>query len=83
MLSIRGKLALLEARAAYDWEVDIFALIFSLLYSASGRREGEDKLWWSPSKKKGCLMLDSSTVSWFVLIALISLGKAFGRLRLL
>jgi hypothetical protein len=31
--------------------VDIFALFFSCLYLASGRRVGEDKLWWTPSKK--------------------------------
>jgi hypothetical protein len=39
------------ARAAYDWEVDIFALFFSFLYSVSRRREGEDKFWWTLSKK--------------------------------
>jgi hypothetical protein len=38
-------------RAAHDWEVDILTSFFSLLYSISLDRDGEDKLWWSPSRK--------------------------------
>jgi hypothetical protein len=40
------------ARAAHDWKVDTFASFFSLLYLASKRRKGEDKLWWTCSKKE-------------------------------
>jgi hypothetical protein len=32
------------ARTAHDWEVDVFASFFRVLYSARKRREGEDKL---------------------------------------
>jgi hypothetical protein len=39
------------ARAAHDWEVDVFASFFRVLYSVRVRREGEDKLWWVPSKR--------------------------------
>jgi len=38
-------------RAAYDWEVDVLASFFTLLYSIKLDRGGEDKLWWSPSRK--------------------------------
>jgi len=38
-------------RAAYDWEMDVLASFFSLLYSSRVDREGEDQLWWSPSHK--------------------------------
>jgi hypothetical protein len=39
------------ARTAHDWEVDAFALFFRVLYLARMRWEGEDKLWWVPSKR--------------------------------
>lgn len=39
------------AKAAHDWEIDIFALFFSWLYSVSWRHEGDAKLWRTPSKK--------------------------------
>jgi len=39
-------------RAAHDWEVDVFASFFNLLYSVRMRRDGVDKLWWSSSKKE-------------------------------
>jgi len=38
-------------RAAHDWEVDVLASFFSLLYSSRANYDGEDKLWWSPSHK--------------------------------
>lgn len=38
-------------RAAHDWEVDILASFFTLLYSICIDRDGEDKLWWSPACK--------------------------------
>jgi hypothetical protein len=39
------------ARAAQDWEVDAFVLFFRMLYLVRVRQEGEDKLWWVPSKR--------------------------------
>jgi hypothetical protein len=38
-------------RAAHDWEVDVLASFFSLLYSTRMDCDGEDQLWWSPSHK--------------------------------
>jgi hypothetical protein len=38
-------------RAAHDWEVDVLTSFFTLLYSISLDRDGEDKFWWSPSRK--------------------------------
>jgi hypothetical protein len=38
-------------RAAHDWEEDVFALFFKVLYSAKVRWEDEDKFWWVPSKR--------------------------------
>jgi hypothetical protein len=34
-------------RAAHDWEVDVLASFFILLYSIRVIREGEDKVWWT------------------------------------
>jgi hypothetical protein len=45
-------------RAAHDWEVDVFASFFNLLYSYRVRREDEDKLWWV-LQKKGCSCVSS------------------------
>jgi len=39
-------------RVAHDWEVDVLASFFTLLYSISLDRDGKDKLWWSPSRKE-------------------------------
>jgi hypothetical protein len=33
-------------RAVHEWEVDVFASLFNLLYSYRVRRKDEDKLWW-------------------------------------
>jgi hypothetical protein len=38
-------------RAAHDWVVDDLTSFFTLLYYISLDRDGEDKLWWSPSRK--------------------------------
>jgi len=38
-------------KAAHNWEVDVFASFFNLLYSIRVRWKDEDKLWWTPSKK--------------------------------
>jgi len=38
------------ARTAHYWGVDVFALIFKVLYSVRVRRKFEDKLWWAPFK---------------------------------
>lgn len=48
-------------RATHNWEVDVFASFFNLLYSYRVRREGEGKIWWAPSKK--CLFVVSSFYS--------------------
>jgi hypothetical protein len=39
-------------RAAHDWEVDVLASFFTLLYSIRFDRDGVDKLWWSSSHKR-------------------------------
>jgi hypothetical protein len=36
---------------AHDWGLVIVASFLTLLYSLRGRREGEDMLWWSISRK--------------------------------
>jgi hypothetical protein len=38
-------------RAAHDWEVDVLASFFTLLYSIRVRSVGDGKLWWTPSHK--------------------------------
>jgi hypothetical protein len=38
-------------QAAHGWEVDVLASFFTLLYSIRLDSDGEDKLWWSPSRK--------------------------------
>ena len=59
---------------AHDWEVNVFTSFFNLLYSYRVRREGEDKLWWVPSKN-GCSWLALSTKSLFVMMAFFSLEE--------
>jgi hypothetical protein len=39
------------ARAAHDWEVDVFASFLRVLHSAKMRQECEDKLWRVPLKR--------------------------------
>jgi hypothetical protein len=50
------------ARTAHNWEVDVFTLLFQVLYIGKVRWECEDKLWWVPSKK-GSVGIKSFTVS--------------------
>jgi hypothetical protein len=38
-------------RAAHNWEVDVLASFFTLLYSISVSRKREDQLWWFPVNK--------------------------------
>lgn len=38
-------------RAVHDWEVDVMASFFSLLYSSRVVHDGGDRLWWSLSHK--------------------------------
>jgi hypothetical protein len=66
-------------RAAHDWEVDVLASFFSLLYSSRVDREGKDQLWWSPSHK-GNLILDLSIMLLLAKRLLIFSGKVFGDL---
>jgi hypothetical protein len=39
------------ARVAHDWEVDVYASFFQVLYLVRVRREGDNKHWWVPSKR--------------------------------
>jgi len=39
------------AKAANDWEVDVFASFFRVLYLVRVKRGSEDKLWWVSFKK--------------------------------
>ena len=39
------------AKAAHNWEVDVFASFFRVLYLARMRQEREDRLWWFLSKR--------------------------------
>jgi hypothetical protein len=39
-------------RTAHDWEVNVLASFFSMLYSTRVNCDGEDQLWWSPSHKR-------------------------------
>ena len=36
-----------------DWEVEVLASLYRCLYSCKLREDGEDKLWWVPSRKGG------------------------------
>jgi hypothetical protein len=38
-------------RLVHDWELEVLTSLYTLLYSHRMRREGEDKIWWVPSKK--------------------------------
>ena len=39
------------ARVVHDWEVHVFVSFFKGLHLVKVRWEGEDKLWWVPSKR--------------------------------
>jgi hypothetical protein len=40
-------------RLIHDWEVEVLASFYRSLYSCKLREDGEDKLWWVPSRKGG------------------------------
>jgi hypothetical protein len=42
----------LFTRPVHDWEVEGVSRFFELLYSLKVRCEGEDKLFWIPSRRK-------------------------------
>jgi hypothetical protein len=69
-------------RAVHDWEVDGLASFFTLLYSIRRACDGEDKLWWSPSRK-GKFVLDISIRFLLTRRQLIFPGKVFGGPRFL
>jgi hypothetical protein len=62
---------------AHEYEVDVFALFFNLLYSIETRREGEDKRWWIPFK------IELFVVTSFYKVRIcndgISFSRVFGR----
>ena len=39
------------SRLVHNWEVEVLASFYTLLYSHRMRREGEDQIWWAPSCK--------------------------------
>jgi hypothetical protein len=39
------------ARAAHDWEVNVFASFFQVLHSVRVRKGCEEQLWWTPAKR--------------------------------
>jgi hypothetical protein len=71
---------LLELLLAHDWEVNVFALFFRVLYLARMRRESEDKLWWVPSKRRlfGVKSFYSVMV---VMMVSVSLAKSVWRTK--
>jgi hypothetical protein len=70
------------SRVAHDWELDVVASFFSLLYSLRVRRAGEDKLRWNHSFKG---KFDVRSFYRFLLVMLVGhfLGRVFGGPRLL
>jgi hypothetical protein len=65
---------------AHDWEVDVLASFFNLLYSYRVRWEGENKLWWTLQTKE-CSMLAAFTVSLHVMMTFLFHGRVFGKPR--
>ena len=39
-------------RRVHDWEVEVLASFYTLLYSHTMRGEGEDRMWWIPSRRE-------------------------------
>jgi hypothetical protein len=56
--------------------VDVFTSLFNLLYSFRLRQGGEDKL--RSDSRDGCLMLDLSLISLYLMKPALSLGTVFG-----
>lgn len=80
MAPISGKQALLEGLMIGRW----MSLSHSSVCCIQSEGDGQVKTnsAWNPPKR-GCLMLDPSTMSWFVMMAFSSLGREFGILRFL
>jgi hypothetical protein len=68
------------AKSAHDWQVDVIASFFKVLYLGILRQEGKDKLRWTGGSlpKEGCLLSKFFTVSQVVMMVSIFLGKVFG-----
>jgi hypothetical protein len=49
----RSNGAIQFTRLIHDWEVEVLASFYRCLYSCKLREDGEDKLWWVPSRKGG------------------------------
>jgi hypothetical protein len=62
--------------------MNVLASFFRVVYSARVRREVKTSFGEFPPKKV-CSLLDHSAVPWFAMMALISLGIAFGELKFL
>jgi hypothetical protein len=69
------------ARAAHDWEVDVFASFFQVLHSVTVRRGCVDQLWWAPPKEV-CSRSNPSIALWLLLKVVASPGRVYGGLRL-
>jgi hypothetical protein len=66
----------------HNWEVDVLASFYSLLYSNRARSERKDKFG-GLHLAKGSLILDLSTRSLLVKELFLSLGRVFDRLWLI
>lgn len=53
--------------------MDVFVSFFGVLYLVRARWEGEDMLRWIPTKRG--LLLNSSIVSWLVMMDFVSHGR--------
>ena len=69
-------------RLIHDWEVEVLASFYRSLYSCKLREDGEDKLWWVPSRK-GVSKLSLSIEPSRPTGSYPFLGRAFGDQRLL
>jgi hypothetical protein len=74
------KLNVSFTKVAYDWELDVFASFFNLLYSLN--RVGEMKTSFvRPPPREACSTLDHSAMSLSLIMFLISLESVFGGVR--
>jgi hypothetical protein len=62
---------------AHDWELEVLALFYTLLYSCRMNREGEDQIWWFLLIKKSS-RLNLSIIFWYGKRLVIFLGRVFG-----
>lgn len=63
----------------HDWEMDLFTLFFTTLYSIRVRWGGEDRLCWVLSRR-GLFDVRFTTLFLFPMIVLLSHGGVFGRI---